>query len=660
MRERNRLIAETVSPKRLYNTVKEVSSFHRIQASTGYRKAAECCKRMLDREGIEAQILSYTAKPDQWFLDNQMFLEWDLKDAVLNLEEPFIRLADVHEEPMSIIQRSYPCDFSEGVDLVYLDKGSDSESYRDVDLKGKLIFVRDEFKSFLGWAVKEKGAIGVVTDWINEVPGVRTRYDLYDSLNYTSFWWNGSEEEPKCFGFVLSPKMGDKLAELCEERRAAFERKEAESPYLRCSGRVESSLYPGKIEVVEARIPGETDEEVCLSAHLCHPKSSCNDNASGVAAAMEAMRVIKRLTESGKLKKNRRTIKMILIPEFTGTYAYLSDHTNYSACVGAINLDMVGGKQTRAYGPITLTGLPYSTPSFIEDLTALCMDYANKEVPDMDGELIPETNTVRELFAGGSDHIVFADPSVGIPCCMIGQWPDLNYHTATDTLEVIDPQVLAFSCRLAALFAVSLSNLDEKDMREIQNKAHVSLEQRIHAIVQDVLEGKNTEKEAEERLEHVKRFYLEAAADYRRVIKECGSQIAREETWIGQVVEAAREYMRAGAAENGKKLEVQTSGREPDTRIYKRNYIAPLHRVAHNAAGHPECQELLKKYLKLYDETGHKAYTIETLTQFYVNGKRTVDEIEKMVFCDTNVRDCKVLMDMWLELLEKIGLIERV
>ena len=48
--------------------------------------------------------------------------------------------------------------------------------------------------------------------------------------------------------------------------------------------------------------------------------------------------------------------------EFTGTYAYLYDHNDYSKMLGALNLDMVGGNQTRAYGPITLTLLPDSMP----------------------------------------------------------------------------------------------------------------------------------------------------------------------------------------------------------------------------------------------------------------------------------------------------------
>ena len=35
-----------------------------------------------------------------------------------------IFLADAQAEPISIIQKSYPYDFTDGVELVYLDKGN--------------------------------------------------------------------------------------------------------------------------------------------------------------------------------------------------------------------------------------------------------------------------------------------------------------------------------------------------------------------------------------------------------------------------------------------------------------------------------------------------------------------------------------------------------
>lgn len=49
---------------------------------------------------------------------------------------------------------------------------------------------------------------------------------------------------------------------------------------------VDTSLEPGELTYGELLLPGETDEEVLVSAHVCHP-SLANDNLSGIAVAAE-------------------------------------------------------------------------------------------------------------------------------------------------------------------------------------------------------------------------------------------------------------------------------------------------------------------------------------------------------------------------------------
>ncbi|MBQ1757316.1 MAG: DUF4910 domain-containing protein, partial [Erysipelotrichaceae bacterium] len=354
------IFKNAVSEKRLLNVVKEVSNFHRIQASPMFREAANHVMKICEKYGLQAKLLSYEADPDVWYLQSKMFKEWSVKQAWLDLVEPEERLADYSAEAISVIQKSYPIDRrNDPVDLVLLDKGNDPEAYSDVDLNGKFVFIRGNIRQNM-W-VYEKGAIGVVTDFIMETKN-RSRSDLYNSLTYTSYWHTHIKGEPEARGFVLSPKAGDRLAEMCRKKW------NEEKAYLQVRPYIDSALYNGHIEIVEVTIPGRDDKTVYLSAHLCHPRSSCNDNASGVSATLEAMNVMNRLVREGKLEQPQHTIKLTLIPEFTGTFAYLSDHTDYDKGLGAMNLDMVGGKQTRFYGPITLTKTPYSTPSLNNEL----------------------------------------------------------------------------------------------------------------------------------------------------------------------------------------------------------------------------------------------------------------------------------------------------
>ncbi|MBR3363852.1 MAG: DUF4910 domain-containing protein, partial [Solobacterium sp.] len=320
--QNSEIFKQTVSEKRLLNVVKEVSSFHRIQASPMFREAARHVKNICDKYGLQAEILSYDADPDVWYLQSKMFQEWSVREAYLDLADTGRRLCDYSAEPISVIQKSYPIDMrNTPVDLVLLDRGCDQAAYPDIDLKDKWVFIRGNINQY-NW-VYEQGALGLITDFIMETPN-RKRSELYHSLTYTSYWHTHLKDEPERRGFVLSPREGDILAEMCRKKW------NEEKKYLQVKPYIDSALYNGHIEVVEVTIPGEDDKTVTLCAHLCHPRSSCNDNASGVSATLEAMHVIDMLVKEGKITKPKHTIRLTLVPEYTGTFAYLSDHNNYA------------------------------------------------------------------------------------------------------------------------------------------------------------------------------------------------------------------------------------------------------------------------------------------------------------------------------------------
>ena len=77
--EDDKLIKELIPL--FFNNVKEVSSFHRIQATPGYRQAANYVCDKLIKEGIDAKVLSYEANDDQFYLNAKMFKEWDYKEV---------------------------------------------------------------------------------------------------------------------------------------------------------------------------------------------------------------------------------------------------------------------------------------------------------------------------------------------------------------------------------------------------------------------------------------------------------------------------------------------------------------------------------------------------------------------------------------------------
>ena len=72
-------------------------------------------------------------------------------------------------------------------------------------------------------------------------------------------------------------------------------------------------------------------------------------------------------------------------------------------------------------------------------------------------------------FEAGSDHYILSDPTVNIPTLMLGQWPDINYHTSGDVAEQVDPYILHKSASIAAGYVYALSNLEVSEQKQRKN-----------------------------------------------------------------------------------------------------------------------------------------------------------------------------------------------
>ena len=405
----------------------EVTNFNRIQASTGYRVAAEHVVKKLQADGISCRMLQYPSDEKIWYWASKTFKEWDCQNAWCDLVVPERRrLADYRANNIAVVQKSFPCDYANTpLDVVMLDKGPDESAYEGLDLKGKVVFIRDAFNPYMEWAFSKRGAVGLITDFMREVPSVRARSDLYDIRNYTSFWWKDVKNEPNIFGFVLTPRQGDELAALIRKMQAEHEQDASKPACPQVVCKVEASLYDGYLDVVEATLPGETDEEILVVAHLCHPRASANDNASGVSCAMEIVRVLKQLVDTKQIPPLKRGVRMILVPEFSGTYAWLHGHQELlPRILAGINLDMVGGRQTKGYGPLSICGQPHANPAIVTDAAALCLDEVKKNAQSTGGrDMVPMFNSHITAYAGGSDQFILDDPTINIPTPMLGQWP---------------------------------------------------------------------------------------------------------------------------------------------------------------------------------------------------------------------------------------------
>ena len=191
----------------------------------------------------------------------------------------------------------------------------------------------------------------------------------------------------------------------------------AEGRHVRVHASIQSRFYDGEMEVVDACIPGQNVQEVLLVSHLCHPVPGAHDNGSGTAALIETAATLARLIATGALPAPQRGIRFLWPPEMTGTFAWLAEHEDDVASgrwIAGLNLDMVGADQNLTGSAWQLVDLPQAGAAFADHLLSWLRE------PFLDGQRHEETP-----FSGGSDHYILSDPSVGIPCPMLIQWPDL-------------------------------------------------------------------------------------------------------------------------------------------------------------------------------------------------------------------------------------------
>jgi aminopeptidase YwaD len=676
-----RPIAAEISGPTAFQHVREISSYHRIQASPGFRQAAAYTHKEFLAAGLQVETLTYPAAENARYWSQKMFQEWECTDAELTLLSPEQkRLASFQENKISLIQRSGPTP-AEGIEaeVVLIEDADHPDAYKDQDVKGKIIMASGDLERIRQLAVDEHGAIGIITDAMSESLPVRHRMDVADAVQYTSFWWSGQQN--RCFGFVLSPKEGELLRRMLKKQNS--------SP-VRVRAVVRSRFYDGSMEVVSAAIPGTGEGEIMVIAHLCHPQACANDNASGSGLTIEIARTLNTLIQKGKIPPPQRTIRFLLVPEFTGTYAYLAD--DESRCrkiAAAINLDMVGENQDLCKSSLMIERPPVSTPSFASELLEAIMEELTKEVGSIGGS--KPISLFRHgvmPYSGGSDHGILADPSVNIPTPMLIQWPDKFYHTSADTIDKVDPESLRRVGTLTAVYAAFLASADYSDLvwlaSEMTGRYSHELQRQMSALLSSGLEKAAQTAEKEESaaevlantLQNVDRkstFMLrrkeedlqsllgllppDAQSTMAQVLESLNEQLI--ETTVSAQCRArmiARNYLPAVGeccVPDLQPDEMDEWEKEAAAIVPVRTYPGPIMARGHLDALTPDERE---SYRLLMRDTKN-AYTLTLLGTYWMDGNRTLKEVADLVELEDG-RRCTELLVRYIRFMDKAGLIQ--
>jgi hypothetical protein len=659
-------LEKEISGEIAYNYVAEISRHHRIQASPGLRSAVNYAVDTLRKNGLDAEVQSHPANGKDYAWSSLMFKEWNCDDATLKLIEPEENsqfLARWSESKLSLIQRSYHT-HEKGfeAEVVHVGKGEEDEDYEDLDVKGKMVLCDGDVSRVHELAVERRGAAGLIYygTWIR--PPVLPEGELDDALKYTSFWWTGQEKPG--LGFVLTPRKGRWLRDLLKEKK------------VKVRAQIDSELYEGTLDNAVATIKGETDEQVIVIAHICHPQPSCNDNASGSAAAMEAARSLQKLIDEEILEKPKRTIKFTLVPEMSGSYTHLNaNEKEITKMIAAINLDMVGENQSKTASCFIIERTPESTPSFVNSLIETIFKEIKGEVQNLggSGNYASFRHTITP-FSGGSDHYIYSDPTVNVPCPMIIQWPDKYWHTSYDTMDKVDPEMLRKAALLTATYAYTIANAGEETAlwltSETYNNEKQYLLERLQKKISEVMNNRENITENLSLLDKQVNYWVERAGKAILSVKTLApdsnvldetielfiqdleksvmSQLEIEKRVLENLVVSLSRQIEPGMVKPEEEMKEEANRMVPE-RVYRgpvstRNWLNKMSQ---------EDKEAFRKFGKKFEDER----TTGTLGLYWTDGKRSVKEINEMVELEAGRSNLEYLLGYY-RFLEKMELVK--
>lgn len=292
-------------------------------------------------------------------------------------------------------------------------------------------------------ALQRAGAHGFVTDFVRTYKNIRDENDVADAVPYL----NGAQPQwhvparDRGFGFAISPNSGRRLRALL-----------AQGP-VRLHALVEAEMGPGELPLITGRLPGRTSQEILVTGHIDEP--GANDNASGPMLALGVARTLAGLMRKGW--KPERGLRFFFSVEARAINALLNLRPGlFAHGVWGLNLDMHGCDHRTVRSRLDFCP---NAPPLPDPLMPLLL----RSLPKMHG---------RQWRVGPMvDDNNMGDPAVGVPTTMIGQGPDLTYHTNLDTPEHLSPPALR---RMGLWTSALLGRLCSAGPREVVGLARIS------------------------------------------------------------------------------------------------------------------------------------------------------------------------------------------
>jgi hypothetical protein len=412
-------------------------TFPRFLQTAGYLKGQMQQAGLTDVEIVEAPADGVT-QVGYW----TMPMAWDVKSGSLEIVDDSLPaesriLADYAQVPASLGMWSGPTR-PEGITAQIVEvKKSDVRNIARLDLKGKLVLTEDN-PANLKWLLVKAGALGAINTF-TENPS------LLGGRQWVNAWgddgWAFTKRSTPLLCFSITPRQTELLHKLL-----------ARGP-VRVKATVDTRYYAGSYPYVTGLLAGTGPEEVLTLGHTS--EQGAEDNATGVAATVEALATLHRLISEGKLPKPKRSIRILSMGEMYGSMHYVEhNRERIRRTVAAMCVDTPAASYDLAGTEYTF----YMNPHVAKDFT----DAFILKVADDYLTRVHRPWHEKEFTTGTDTYL--AEPMVGVPTVWGYSGSGVEtHHNSEDTPGRVDARSLRDISVIDASFLYFIANAGEAE-----------------------------------------------------------------------------------------------------------------------------------------------------------------------------------------------------
>jgi hypothetical protein len=431
-------IRQDVQPQSAMVTMQQVYTTDRFFTFSAFRKTASYLQRRLRDAGLsEVEVVQTPADGRTQFGFWTMPLAWEATSARLEILNDRLAadarmLAEYPRIPASLGMWSGSTP-SGGIDteIVFVSR-TDLEGAVRPDIKGKLVLTDFNPAGFKSALVKA-GALGAINAFTENT-------QLLNGRQWINAWgdsgWGFTKTSTPLLSFSITPAQTKLVRELL-----------AVGP-VRVRARVDTRYHEGSYPYVTGLVRGVGPEEVLTLAHTS--EQGAHDNATGVAATIEAVTTLNRLIANGKLPRPRRSIRILLMPEMYGSMHYVaSNPERIRRTVAAMCVDTPAASYELAGTEYSFHLNPHVAKSFTD---ALILKIAETYFP------LVKRPWHEKPFTTGTDTYL-AEPMIGVPTVWSYSGSGVEtHHNSEDTPDRVDVRSLRDLSIVTAAFLYTTAN----------------------------------------------------------------------------------------------------------------------------------------------------------------------------------------------------------